>query len=472
MMRPDREAATDRAEPKPSTWSLSGTRSGADWIACADATVQAAFLESLSEAELAALPWLFEFWALDHQLPPEGDWRTWVILGGRGAGKTRAGAEWVRGQVEGAWPRDAGRCRRVALVAETLDQARDVMVMGESGILACSPPDRRPIWHAGQRKLIWPNGAEAQCFSAHDPESLRGPQFDAAWVDEFAKWKKAEATWDMLQFGMRLGQSPQVCVTTTPRNVKVLKDLLARPSTVSTHAPTEANRVNLADGFIEEVRARYAGTRLGRQELDGVLVEAADGALWSGAMIEAAALRGALPRLDRIVVAVDPPVTGNEGSDECGIVVAGIVQQGPVQDWRVVVLADRSVSAARPLVWAKAAIRAMEEFGAERLIAEVNQGGDLVEVILRQVDPLIPFRKVHASKGKAARAEPVAALYEQGRVSHVRGLSELEDQMLKMTAEGYQGRGSPDRLDALVWALTALIIEPAAAWRAPTVRSL
>lgn len=254
------------AEPQPSTWSPSGIRSGAGWIACADVAVQAEFLESLSDVELAALPWLFEFWALEHQLPPDGAWRSWVILGGRGAGKTRAGAEWVRGCVEGALPRDPGRCRRVALVAETLDQARDVMVMGESGILACSPPDRRPAWHEGKRRLLWPNGAEAQCFSAHDPETLRGPQFDAAWVDEFAKWKKAEATWDMLQFGMRLGDNPQVCVTTTPRNVKVLKDLLASPSTVSTHAPTEANRANLADGFIEEVRARYPPLFSVRQE--------------------------------------------------------------------------------------------------------------------------------------------------------------------------------------------------------------
>ena len=462
----------DPAEPLPSTLPPSGIRSGAAWIASADAVTQAAFLESLSDVELAALPWLFEFWALAHQLPPAGAWRTWVILGGRGAGKTRAGAEWVRSRVEGALPLDAGRCRRVALVAETLDQARDVMVMGESGILACSPPDRRLIWQAGPRKLIWPNGAEAQCFSAHEPESLRGPQFDAAWADEFAKWKKAEATWDMLQFGLRLGEGPQVCVTTTPRNVKVLKDLLASPSTISTHAPTEANRANLADGFIEEVRARYAGTQLGRQELDGMLVDAADGALWTGAMIAAAALPGAVPRLDRIVVAVDPPVTGHEGSDECGIIVAGVSCQGPVQDWRAVVLADRSVSAARPLVWAKAAIRAMKEFGAERLIAEVNQGGDMVETILRQVDPLIPFKKVHAAKGKAARAEPVAALYEQGRVAHVRGLAALEDQMQKMTAQGYQGRGSPDRLDALVWALTALMIDPAAGLRAPAIRAL
>jgi phage terminase large subunit-like protein len=419
-----------------------------------------------------ALPWLFEFWALEHQLPPEGVWRTWVILGGRGAGKTRAGAEWVREMVEGARPLDPGKAKRVALVAETLDQARDVMVFGDSGILACSPPDRRPRWLAGQRKLVWPNGAEAQCFSAHEPESLRGPQFDAAWVDEFAKWKKAEETWDMLQFGLRLGSHPRVCVTTTPRNVKPLKQLLAAASTVTTQAPTEANRAHLADGFLEEVRARYAGTRLGRQELDGILVEEAEGALWTSAMLRELNNSDALPEFDRVVVAVDPAVTSGEVADACGIVVVGAVMQGPPQDWRAIVLADRSVKGERPLGWARAAIRAMEEFGAERLIAEANQGGDLVETVIRQVDPLVPFRKVHATRGKSARAEPVAALYEQGRVRHVRGLTELEDQMLRMTVEGYQGRGSPDRVDALVWALSAVLIEPAAKWRAPKVRSL
>jgi phage terminase large subunit-like protein len=420
---------------------------------------------------LLALPYIFEFWALEHQLPPDGDWRTWVIMGGRGAGKTRAGAEWVRAQVEGARPLDEGRSKRLALVGETIDQVREVMIFGESGILACSPPARRPDWQATRKRLVGPNGAVAQAFSAHDPEGLRGPQFDGAWVDELAKWKKARETWDMLQFGLRLGDDPRVCVTTTPRNVGVLKDILASDSTVVTSAPTEANAAYLAEGFLEEVRARYAGTRLGRQELDGVLVDAAEDALWTPAMLEAGRVE-AVPDLDRIVVAVDPPVTGHSGSDECGIVVVGAVTRGPVQDWRAYVLADASVRAASPASWAGAAIRAMEQWGAERLVAEVNQGGDLVEQVIRQVDPLVPFRSVHASRGKVARAEPVAALYEQGRVHHLRGLSALEDQMCAMTARGYEGKGSPDRVDALVWALTELIVEPGAKWRRPSVRAV
>ncbi|GAW34889.1 terminase-like family protein [Roseovarius sp. A-2] len=420
---------------------------------------------------MLALPYIFEFWALEHQLAPEGDWRAWVIMGGRGAGKTRAGAEWVRAQVEGSRPLDEGRCKRLALLGETIDQVREVMIFGESGIMACSPPDRRPEWQATRKRLVWPNGAIAQAFSAHDPEGLRGPQFDGAWVDELAKWKKARETWDMLQFGLRLGNDPRVCVTTTPRNVGVLKDILAAPSTVVTSAPTEANAAYLAEGFLEEVRARYAGTRLGRQELDGVLVDAAEDALWTPAMLEAGRVE-VTPDMDRIVVAVDPPVTGHAGSDECGIVVVGAVTRGPVQDWRAYVLADASVRAASPASWARAAIRAMEQWGAERLVAEVNQGGDLVEQVIRQVDPLVPFRSVHASRGKVARAEPVAALYEQGRVHHLRGLGPLEDQMCAMTARGYEGKGSPDRVDALVWALTELIVEPGAKWRRPSVRAV
>ncbi|SEQ64540.1 Large terminase phage packaging protein [Thalassovita taeanensis] len=444
---------------------------GADWIASASAEVQRAFLDELSEGELLALPYLFEFWALDHQLPPEGDWRAWVIMGGRGAGKTRAGAEWVRAQVEGARPLDAGRASRVAIVGETIDQAREVMVFGESGILACSPPDRRPDWHAGRRMLIWPNGATAQIFSAHDPEALRGPQFDAAWVDELAKWKKAQDTWDMLQFGLRLGEAPQVCVTTTPRNVGVLKELLKLPATVVTHAPTEANRAYLAESFLEEVQARYAGTRLGRQELEGVLLEDAEGALWTSAMLEGLR-RDMAPEMDRIVVAVDPPVTGHAGSDECGIVVVGVRSGGAVSDWTGYVLEDASISAASPTQWARRAVQMMEKWGADRMVAEVNQGGDLVEAVVRQVDPMVPFKKVHASRGKVARAEPVAALYEQGRVWHLRGLGALEDQMCAMTAQGFEGKGSPDRVDALVWALHELILEPSAKWRRPQVRAL
>lgn len=465
---------TESGESSMATPSIStrpDLRSAAAWIVSEGPEAERRFLESLSKGELLALPYLFDFWAMPHQLPPDGGWRAWVAMGGRGAGKTRAGAEWVRTQVEGPKPLDAGRCRRVALVGETIDQARDVMVFGESGLLACSPPDRRPEWQASRRRLVWPNGATAQIFSAHDPESLRGPQFDCAWADELAKWKKAGETWDMLQFALRLGERPQVCVTTTPRNVKVLKDLLARESTVVTHAPTEANAANLAQSFLEEVRARYAGTRLGRQELDGVLLSEAEGALWTMEMLEGARVDGP-PELDRIVVAIDPPVTGTASSDACGIVVAGAVTRGPVQAWRAYVLADCSVSAASPSGWAQAAIRAMERFGADKLVAEVNQGGDLVEEVIRQVDPLVPVKKVHASRGKAARAEPVAALYEQGRVFHVGALGALEDQMCAMTAQGYDGEGSPDRLDAMVWALTELMIEPAAKWRRPQVRAV
>jgi phage terminase large subunit-like protein len=447
------------------------TRSGAVWLASATQAEVDAFLGGLSDEALLALPWLFEFWALPHQLPPEGAWRSWVIMGGRGAGKTRAGAEWVRGMVEGARPADPGRASRIALVGETQDQVREVMVMGDSGILACSPPDRRPVWEATRRRLVWPNGAVAQCFSAHDPDSLRGPQFDAAWVDELAKWKRAEETWDMLQFGLRLGTHPQQVVTTTPQNVGVLKAILRNPSTVVTHAPTEANRAYLAASFLEEVTARYGGSRLGRQELEGVLLEDVEGALWTTRGLDAARVEAA-PALSRVVVAVDPPVSGHAGSDECGIIVAGVVAEGPPQDWRAYILEDASVAGAAPDVWARAAIDAMDRHGADRLVAEVNQGGDLVERVLRAVDPLVPYRAVRAAKGKAARAEPVAALYAQGRVRHLRGLSRLEDQMCRMTVQGFDGRGSPDRVDALVWALSDLMIEPAQSWRRPRVRSL
>ncbi len=432
---------------------------------------QTEFLDALDPHSLRALPYLFEFWAMPHQVPPRGDWRTWVILGGRGAGKTRAGSEWVRREVEGAGPLDPGRSHRLALIGETFDQTRDVMVFGESGILKSSPPDRRPSWEAGRKRLVWPNGAMAQVFSAHEPESLRGPQFDAAWVDELAKWRKAGDTWDMLQFALRLGDHPRQCVTTTPRNVPILKQLLELPSTVSTHAPTEANRANLAKSFLEEVRARYAGSFLERQELDGVLVDDITGALWTLSGIDAVRVP-APPALSRIVVAVDPPAKGQSTSDACGIVVAGVYADGPPTDWRAFVLEDATVAGVSPTAWAEAAIDAMQRHQADRLVAEVNQGGDLVETVVRQVDPLVPYRAVHASRGKVARAEPIAALYEQGRVHHAGVFGDLEDQMRLMGRAGFEGRGSPDRVDALVWALTDLMIEPAAKWQRPQVRTL
>ncbi len=364
-----------------------------------------------------------------------------------------------------------GGARRVALVAETIDQAREVMVFGDSGIMAISPPGQRPAWVPGRRMLIWPNGAQAQLFSAHDPESLRGPQFDAAWVDELAKWRKADATWDMLQFGLRLGDRPRVCVTTTPRRITLLRDLLDRDSTVMTHAPTQANRANLAASFLSEIAARYAGTSLGRQEIDGALLTDVDGALWGVEQLLACQVESP-PDLTRIVVAIDPPGSSHAGSDACGIIVAGVCVDGPVQSWRAHVLEDASIGAARPTDWARAAIAAMQRHGADRLVAEVNQGGDMVEAVIRQIDPLVSYRSVHASRGKVARAEPVAALYEQGRVGHARGLGALEDQMCQMTTAGFAGRGSPDRVDALVWALHDLLIEPAATWRNPSIRTL
>ncbi len=446
-------------------------KSGADWLACATPAQVDDFLASLSENALLALPWMFEFWALPHQLPPEGVWKTWVIMGGRGAGKTRAGAEWVRGQIEGAGPQDAGLARRVALVSDTIDQAREVMVFGDSGILACSPPDRRPVWEASRKRLVWPNGAIAQIFSAHDPESLRGPQFDAAWVDELAKWKKADDTWDMLQFALRLGANPRQVVTTTPQNVGVLKAILKNPSTTVTHAPTTANRAYLAASFLDEVTTRYAGTWKGAQELEGLLIEDIPGALWTSAMIEGGRLDVA-PACKRIVVAVDPPVTGHSTSDACGIVVVGAITDGPPQNWRAVVLEDASVTGASPDQWARAAIAALHRHGADRLVAEVNQGGDLVEGVIRTIDPLVPYRAVRASKNKAVRAEPVAALYEQGRVAHLRHMAALEEQMCQMTPQGFMGKGSPDRVDALVWALTDLMIEPGEKFVDPKVRTL
>ena len=420
---------------------------------------------------MLSLPWLFEFWALQHQLPPPGAWKTWVIMGGRGAGKTRAGAEWVRSQVEGAGPLDPGRARRVALVGETVDQVREVMIMGDSGILACSPPDRKPEWQATRKRLVWPNGAEAMVFSAHDPDSLRGPQFDAAWVDELAKWKKAQETWDNLQFALRLGEHPQQVVTTTPQNVQVLKAIMKNPSTVSTHAPTSANKAYLAKSFLEEVTARYAGQSIGLQELEGMLLEDLDGALWSHLKLDELRV-DEVPRFNRIVVAVDPPVTSTKASDECGIVVVGAMTEGPVNTWKAVVLEDASVRGASPDGWARAAVAAMDRHNADRMVVETNQGGEMVEQVVRSIDPLVPFKRVTATKGKYLRAEPIAALYEQGRVAHVRGLTALEEQMCLMTHAGYQGKGSPDRLDALVWALTEVMLEAPRPPVKPQVRGL
>ena len=447
-------------------------RSLKDYLAFKTQAEIKTFLDGLSPNALASLPWLFEVWAMPHQLAPEGKWRNWLLLGGRGAGKTRAGSEWVRSLVEGPTHNAAGKYRRIALVADTIDQAREVMVMGESGIMACTPPDRRPEWIASRKMLKWANGATAQIFSGSDPESLRGPQFDAAWLDEFGKWKKAKDTWEMLQFGLRLGDDPKVLVTTTPRTVGVLKSLMENDENVITHAPTSANRANLAPGFIEAIEAQYAGTRLGRQEIDGEMVTDIDGALFTYEMIEKS--RDDKPdRFDRIVVSIDPPASHNSSSDECGIVVVGATYDGKdIRNWKGYVLADVSLSRARPEEWAAKAIAAYHDFGADCVIAEVNQGGNMVESILRQVDQSVAFRAVHASKRKSIRAEPVAALYAQGRIKHCEIFEQLEEQMLLMSTHGYEGQGSPDRLDAMVWALSELLVNKNIVAFEPKIRTI
>jgi phage terminase large subunit-like protein len=379
------------------------------------------------------------------QMPPKGDWRVWLLMGGRGSGKTRAGAEWVHAMAL------ARPDSRIALVAETLGDAREVMIDGVSGI--CRIAGRsRPEFEASRRRLVWPNGSIGQIFSSEDPESLRGPQFHLAWCDELGKWKHAQETWDMLQFGLRLRDDPRVLVTTTPRPVPLLRALAADPKTAVRRIRTEDNAKNLSPRFLDAMADRYGGTRLGRQELDGELITDRADALWSRARLEAIRLRNPGP-LSRIVVAVDPPATASSAS-VCGIVVAGLDGGG-----RAVVLADCSVTGASPAGWAGAVVRAFRRFDADRVVAEVNQGGDMVTAMLRSVDANLPVATVRATRGKFLRAEPVAALYEQGRVAHAAAFPELEDQMCDFGPDGLSAGRSPDRLDALVWALTALVLD-------------
>lgn len=403
--------------------------------------------QGLSQEQLALLRHDWLLWAHAAQMPPEGDWTTWLLIGGRGSGKTRAGAEWVRSLATGASP-----VSRIALVGETMAQARAVMVEGESGIMRVHPDDERPRFDVGRAQLFWDNGATAYLLPANDPERFRGPQFAAAWCDELAKWPKAETTWDMLQFGLRLGPHPRQLVTTTPRPTRLLKRLLAEKGTVTTRMASTANRRNLAPSFFAAIVERYQETALGRQELDGEMIEEVAGALWKREALEANRI-AARPALDRVIVALDPPVTGHARSDACGIVVAG--RSGDV----AVVLADRTVQGTSPVGWARAAITAWYEFEADAVVAEVNQGGDLVKEVLAQVDAGVPVRTVRATRGKWVRAEPVAALYAQGRVKHLGLFADLEDELCAFGPDGLEGGRSPDRMDALVWAITELMLK-------------
>nr|WP_040676927.1 terminase family protein [Nitratireductor pacificus] len=387
---------------------------------------------------------------------------TWLVTGGRGAGKTRLGAEWVNALVRGFPPFSGGRrygC--LALVGETLADVREVMIDGPSGLSAVARR-HRPRFEASRRRLVWDNGALAQMFSAEDPESLRGPQFDAAWCDEVGKWRHADATFDMLQFGLRVGERPLQLLTTTPRPIPLIRRLMDDPLVTVTRMPTAENEKNLAKGFLRAIERRYAGTRLGRQELDGELIADRLDALWTRGMLETApAASGALRR---IVVAVDPPAAAHRTSDACGLLVAGIDAAG-----NGLVLHDGTVRAAKPQEWASRAVALYHRFGADCMVAEVNQGGDMVAAVIATVDATVPVKPVRATRGKWLRAEPVAALYEQGRVRHAQRFPELEDEMCDFGLDGLSGGHSPDRVDALVWALTELMLGKR---REPRIRDL
>lgn len=406
-------------------------------------------LAALPAGELVFLWHLWDFWARGEQIAPETRWRVWMLLGGRGSGKTRAGAEWVRAKANEP---GAGPETRIALVGATLGDVRNVMIEGVSGLLAISPAGERPLFESSKRRLTWPSGAIAEMFSADEAETLRGPQFSYAWCDELAKWHRAERAWDMLQFGLRLGAHPQAVVTTTPRPLAFLKKIMSDEATVTVKLSTAGNASNLAPAFLAEMTRRYEGSVMGRQELLGDFVEEAEHALWRRHWIEEARVPVA-PEMTRVVVALDPPVTSTRASDACGIVVAGLGE-----DKRAYVLADRSLQGREPNVWAKAAIAAYDEFGADCLVAEVNQGGDLVAGILQQFRDNVPVKKVYATRGKYLRAEPVAALYAEARVAHVGAFAKLEDQMCAFGPDGKVEGRSPDRVDALVWALTELML--------------
>ncbi len=385
------------------------------------------------------------------QLPPQGSWNVWILLAGRGFGKTWVGSSYINELAE------SGRAKRIGLIAGTAGDARDVMIEGESGILNTAPSWCRPEYEPSKRRLTWPNGAIATAFSSEESDRLRGPQTDFIWGDELASWSDAQSTWDMAMFGLRLGTHPRCVVTMTPRPIKLLKDLLKREGddVVVTRGSTFDNAANLAPPFLEAIRKRYEGTRLGRQELNAELLSDTPGALWQQDWIDRDRVE-ALPwgNLTRIVVAIDPAVTSGEDADETGIIVAGVDATGVAY-----VLEDAS-GRYQPHEWATKAINLYRKHHADRIIAEVNNGGALVENTIRSVDPNVSYRAVHASRGKVTRAEPISALYEQGKVHHVGTFQQLEDQLCAFTSDFSRASAgySPDRLDALVWAITELTL--------------
>ena len=422
-----------------------------NWLAEASDEQIAALMKRIPEQEIEQWPYDWKVWGRASQQAPAGDWRVWLVMAGRGFGKTRLGAEWVR-QVAEANP-DA----RIALVGASLHEARSVMVEGESGLLSIGAPWQRPSFESSVRRVVWPNGAQAYLYSAGEPESLRGPQHSHAWCDEIAKWdnvsNRAMAMWDNLLMGLRLGDDPRLVATTTPRPVPLVARVLADgDDVVVTRGSTFDNARNLPARFVAAMQRSYGGTTLGRQELLGEMIEDLAGALWSRSLIESAREEAAPPMV-RVVVGVDPPASAH--GDACGIIVCGI------GDDRIArVLADCSVEQASPERWARAVANAARAWSADRVVAEANQGGEMVGAVLRAAEASLPLRLVHASRGKTARAEPVAALYEAGRVRHAGMFAALEDELCGLMPGGeYQGPGrSPDRADACVWALTELML--------------
>ncbi len=400
------------------------------------------YLSTLSPSVLAALKYNWEFWARPNQLPTEGEWNTWLVLAGRGFGKTRMGSEWIRANA-----RDNPGCR-IALVAETAADARDVMILGDSGLINCDPTLTADSWSPTNRRVTWPNGSQAWCYNATEPDQLRGPQHHFAWIDELAKFRYDRDLWDQVQFGLRLGTHPQCLVTTTPLPKPLIRRLVSDPETLVTRGATLDNAANLAKNTIKSLYERYGNTRLGRQELD------MPGALWDREMIDATR-KVSIDDLERIVVAVDPAVTSGEDADETGIVAVGIARDADGNQ-RGYVLADRSLRGS-PDEWAAAAVQLYHELDADRIVAEKNQGGEMVETVLRTKDRTVPVTLVTATRGKVVRAEPISALYEQGRIHHVGRFDKLEDQMCLFTRDVDRSQGnSPDRVDALVWGLSSL----------------
>lgn len=413
------------------------------------------------DIDIEALRYHWRFWARPQQLPPQGDWSLWLLMAGRGFGKTRTGAEWVRALAE------AHADARIALVGATLADARAVMVEGESGLLNICAQDQRPLYQRSDAMLLWPNGARAYLYSATAGGALRGPQHHWAWGDEVVKWPSAQDVLSNLRMGLRLGTRPQLLLTTTPRPLPWLKALMQSPTVVVSRGRTQDNAAHLPAAFIADMQASYGGTRLGRQELDGEWVEDVEGALWSRALIEAVRVAHAPATLVRVVIAVDPPAGSDKGTgDQCGIVVVARCAQGLAY-----VLADHSLQPLHPEHWARVVADAYQQHEADQIIAEANNGGQMVEAVLRAADRKLPITLVRASRGKIARAEPVAGLYHAGRVRHVGAFPALEDEMCALVSGApYEGpRRSPDRADALVWGLTALMLQPR---KAPMVRTL